>query len=231
MALKEILQFVAPGQQVNAEAFLVNFSAQRRERMTARYNQLNALTKPHQIVLLGDSITEEFPINEMLPEIGIYNRGISGNDTYDVLSRLPQHIYPLQPTKLFLLIGVNDLAKYPQDTPQQVSERVAQILALLQQNLPDCQVHLLSVLPVNKSDAAKIDQVMMSLSDNQRIRALNQHLQAVAKQANVAYLDLHSHFLNAEQELKLEYTREGLHLTIEGYRHYLQLLMPHLQSA
>ncbi|MDH3000743.1 hypothetical protein A1D23_09970 [Chelonobacter oris] len=230
MALREILQFVAVEHKTEAEAFLVNFSAERRDMMTTRYNQLNSLTKQNQIVFLGDSITEEFPINEMLPEMAIYNRGISGNDTYDVIRRLPQHIYPLQPQKLFLLIGVNDLAKYPNDSPQQVSERIAQILSLLQHHLPTCRLYLLSVLPVNKSKADKIDQVMMSLSDNQRIKALNHHLQLVAQQHHLPYLDLHSRFLNAENELILDYTREGLHLTIAGYQHYLQILLPYLKD-
>lgn len=230
MALKEILTFVSDEQKTAAEAFLIHFSAERREMVTTRYNALNRYARTNQIVFLGDSITEEFPINEMLPEMTIYNRGISGNDTYDVLKRLPEHIYPLQPKKLFLLIGVNDLAKYPNDSPQQVSERISHILTLLKQHLPQCQCYLLSVLPVNKSDASKIDQVMLSLSDNQRITALNRHLQQVAQTQQVRYLDLHHRFLNANDELELDYTREGLHLTLTGYQLYLQALLPYLQN-
>ncbi|SMB78157.1 Lysophospholipase L1 [Pasteurella testudinis DSM 23072] len=229
MALKEILQFIAENKQQQAEAFLINFSAQRREMMVERYNSLHEFTRPGQIVLLGDSITEEFPIHEMLPELTIYNRGISGNDTYDVLNRLAQHIYPLQPRKLFLLIGVNDLAKYPNDTPLAVSQRVEQIIRNLQTHLPDCELHLSSVLPVNQSQDPKIDQVMLSLSDNRRIIALNHHLRPLAEKCGVVFIDLHPHFVNHENELALAYTREGLHLTLAGYQVFLRELLPYLQ--
>lgn len=231
MALREILEFVPAAQQKAAEEFIIRFGLVHKNMMLSRYNALNGLVKPQQVVLLGDSITEEFPAHEMLPDIGLYNRGISGNDTYDILNRLEQHIYPLQPGKLFLLIGVNDLAKYPNDTPQMVSLRIEEILDKLAANLPKCKLHLISVYPVNKSSDAKIDQVMLSFSDNQRIVALNGYLRQLAQQKNLPYLDIHPQLLNAEGELDLVYTREGLHLTVEGYQVVVQALRPYLSSV
>lgn len=231
MALKEILEFVPPAQRQAAEDFILRFGQVYKNMMLSRYNALNGLAKAQQVVLLGDSITEEFPAHEMLPDIVLYNRGISGNDTYDVLNRLEQHIYPLQPGKLFLLIGVNDLAKYPNDTPQMVSLRIEEILDKLAANLPKCKLHLISVYPVNKSGDAKIDQLMLSLSDNQRVVELNRYLRQLAQRKNLPYLDIHPQLLNAEGELDLVYTREGLHLTVEGYQVVVQALRPYLSSV
>ena len=84
---------------------------------------------------------------------------------------------------------------------------------------------------MNKSSDAKIDQVMLSFSDNQRIVALNGYLRQLAQQKNLPYLDIHPQLLNAEIVLALDYTREGLHLTVEGYQVVVQALRPYLSSA
>ena len=62
------------------------------------YTQLNSDAVKGQIVLAGDSLIENF----MIPELYhgdkiIYNRGIAGNSTYDILERLETTIIPLQP--------------------------------------------------------------------------------------------------------------------------------------
>lgn len=65
---------------------------------------------------MGDSLTNEFPIHELLALrkderlFHIHNRGIGGDTTDGVLRRMAESIWDLQPNKVFLLIGTNDLA-------------------------------------------------------------------------------------------------------------------------
>ena len=72
---------------------------------------------------------------------------------------------------------------------------------------------------------------MLSLSDNQRVVELNRYLRQLAQRKNLPYLDIHPQLLNAEGELDLVYTREGLHLTVEGYQVVVQALRPYLSSV
>ena len=76
-----------------------------------RLSQFEALAATHSAVaFVGDSITEGGLWSEWLPGVDVINRGISGNTTQDILDRMHQ-IVSVQPDKLFLMIGVNDLNK------------------------------------------------------------------------------------------------------------------------
>jgi lysophospholipase L1-like esterase len=51
-----------------------------------------------------------------------------------------------------------------------------------------------------------------------RIQALNQELEAIAKQEGVYFLDLYSVFANAQGNFRSDLTTDGLHLSQQGYR-------------
>ena len=62
------------------------------------------------IIFLGNSITDGGEWGELFNDIKIKNRGISGDITAGVLHRLDE-LANGKPAKVFLLIGVNDLAR------------------------------------------------------------------------------------------------------------------------
>ena len=64
--------------------------------------------KSADIVFLGDSITHEGSWEEYFLECQTVNRGINGDTVQGVIDRLPD-VLALEPKKLFLMIGVNDL--------------------------------------------------------------------------------------------------------------------------
>ncbi|MGQ0516039.1 GDSL-type esterase/lipase family protein, partial [Bacillus sp. D-CC] len=61
------------------------------------------------VLFLGDSLTDFNEWDEAFPGIKTYNRGISGDTTVGLIHRLNQ-VISLKPSKIFLMIGVNDLA-------------------------------------------------------------------------------------------------------------------------
>src|SRR5690349_16498569 len=63
-----------------------------------------------KIIFLGNSITEGGQWTKLTGDASVINRGISGDITYGVLKRLPD-IIKRKPSKLFILIGINDIAK------------------------------------------------------------------------------------------------------------------------
>ena len=62
------------------------------------------------IIFLGNSITEIGNWKKLLNDSTVINRGIGGDITFGVLKRLDD-IVKRQPSKLFLLIGINDIGK------------------------------------------------------------------------------------------------------------------------
>ena len=72
------------------------------------FEEVNEISKPGKIVFLGDSLIDFFPIQDFFPRVKIYNRGIAGDTTKDLLKRL-DNVIELKPSKLFLQIGTNDL--------------------------------------------------------------------------------------------------------------------------
>jgi hypothetical protein len=66
-------------------------------------------------VWLGDSITDGCEWSELFPGKKMLNRGISSDNTFGVLNRLYE-ITRRKPRKVFIMIGVNDIAKNIPDT-------------------------------------------------------------------------------------------------------------------
>src|ERR1700719_953485 len=72
--------------------------------------------KTATIVMLGDSITEAAPWDELTGCRSIVNRGIGGDTTGGVLARLGD-VVKLRPRAVFLMIGVNDISlRVPAET-------------------------------------------------------------------------------------------------------------------
>ena len=172
-----------------------------------RLSQFEALSATHAaVVFVGDSITEGGLWSEWLPGVDVINRGISGNTTQDILDRMP-HIVSVRPDKLFLMIGVNDLNK-------RLGAAVAlrnytTLFDLIDAQLPNTEVYIQSVLPVN---------AVWPLIDNTHIPTLNAALARHADERGYRYIDLHSAFADAEGALKPDLSNDGIHLLAPGYR-------------
>ena len=78
-----------------------------------RFRYLNEFVKPGQILFAGSSLMEQFPLYEFLQDddlhCTLYNRGIGGFTTTELLEAMDECILELHPAHLFLNIGTNDL--------------------------------------------------------------------------------------------------------------------------
>jgi lysophospholipase L1-like esterase len=202
--------------QANAQKYLEN----NRKHRIADFVTLNRFAEKNAIVLLGDSIIEGFPIQEMFRvTIPIYNRGIGGDTTTNVLERLEESIYDLQPSRIFLQIGTNDFEVEERHAVSEIAGRIEQICKQIQTNLPTAQLYLLSVFPVN----AAVYYNSMDISslpwvkNNELIQSLNVMLRHIADQLSLPYVNIYPHLTDTEGNLRSDYTKDGLHLNVEGY--------------
>jgi lysophospholipase L1-like esterase len=193
---------------------VVNHAKNRRKTM------FDALTAaPADIVMLGDSITHEGLWNEYFPQHNLRNRGIGGNTTQDVIERLPA-IYALQPKRLFLLIGINDINVGAK--PAQTFANYARILKNLRQQLPDLKIYVQSILPVAAT---------WPMAGNVTVKQYNARIERLAAQADAVYIDLHRHFSDAQGNLQAELSNDGIHLTHAGYLLWCDIIGPVINGS
>ena len=81
--------------------------------ITFNHNKVKVVTKTkteiQNIVFLGDSITNRYDLEKYFSDINIVNSGKEGNKATDILASMKERVYDYNPSKLFLLIGTNDL--------------------------------------------------------------------------------------------------------------------------
>ena len=99
-----------------------------------------------EIIFLGNSITDGGEWFELLGNKKCLNRGISGDVTEGVLLRLPG-ITRVKPAKIFLLIGINDIARGR--SVEEITATYRLILDKIKAETPATKVFIESVLPVN----------------------------------------------------------------------------------
>lgn len=199
-----------------------------------RFRYLNAFVKKGQIVFAGSSLMEQFPIYEFLQDFDlpytIYNRGVGGFTTSELLPVLKECVYDLEPKYLFLNIGTNDL-NGPDYVQEALIERYDTILREIRAHLPQVKIFLLAYYPVNPEAAGNpwMTQVFQYRT-NERIRAASEGVKQLAQKHGAAFLDLNAGITDEKGNLKAEYTIEGMHMYANGYKPVLDALLPVLET-
>ena len=161
----------------------------------------------HEIIFLGNSITDGCEWLELFQNPNIKNRGIGGDDTDGILERL-EEVTSSQPDKIFLLIGSNDLA-YGK-TVEYILENYRKIIEQIRHETPETRLYIQSVLPV--------EDVIHYTRPTASILEINEGLKEIAEEFNLDYFDLFSVFADDNNRLNLEYSLDGLHLNGKGYQ-------------
>ena len=170
-----------------------------------------------KILFLGNSITEKGNWRKLLKDSTIINRGISGDNTFGVLNRL-EDITKRKPSRIFLLIGVNDLSK---NIPNEVIiENIFSIVGKIRTASPKTRIFLHSLLPVNPA----VKDFPISFAKQENILEINGQLKKYGDVFKFTYIDLHSQFLDKQNALDVRYTLDGLHLNAAGYQRWVLYL-------
>ena len=193
-----------------------------QENILMTYRKLNqAPLKELDLIFLGDSIVEYFPIHELLQSPKhMVNRGVRGYRTDLLRTHLDAHVFGTELEQIFLLIGTNDIGK---EIPQKGTlDNVEAVLQAILRDFPLTHINLISVLPVSQEERYK---EKVSIRSNEKIQALNQAYQELAQAYHqVSYVDVYSSLLDEVGQLAEAYTTDGLHLSVAGYRILAQAL-------
>lgn len=162
------------------------------------------------IVLLGDSLTEYGQWKELTQNDQVINRGIAGDTSPNLLRRLDP-IIALAPSKIFLMIGVNDFLFFNR---HEILVNYKKVLNRLQKDLPNTKVYIQSILPINPT-------IRNMAFENEEIRLLNKSIGEVAKEYKMPYIDIHPLLTDELGNLDKQYTRDGVHLNGVAYKIWL----------
>ncbi|WP_210485719.1 GDSL-type esterase/lipase family protein [Microvirga antarctica] len=150
-------------------------------------------------VMLGDSITEAGPWQELLPDRRVLNRGIGWDNATGVRQRVPE-VISRRPAWVSVMIGINDLQQGR--APEAVAQDIAAIVEALQQ--AGAAVLLNAVLLTDRPAL------------NRQVVDLNERLAEVARKGGLSLIDLNP-LLAPTGALAQAHTYDGLHLTGAAY--------------
>lgn len=170
-----------------------------------------------EIIFLGNSITDTAEWSELFDNKRVKNRGISGDNSFGVLTRLGE-VTAGKPVKVFLMIGINDLSRNVPDSL--LIRNYRRIVQRIRAESPRTRIYLQSILPTNCS----FTRFPKHQGKELHIRALNDTLQTLARQTGQTFVDLRPYLSDAEGKLDSRYTNDGLHLNGDGYARWVAAL-------
>jgi len=154
------------------------------------------------VIMLGDSITSGTDWHELFPGVRILNRGISGDTSAGVFSRLDE-VIGRRPKIVFLMIGINDLQS---GVPvSMINANIRSIVGALEQK--QIRVVLQKTLYATSAFRPQI---------NDRVSELNNSLSNLCSTSRVSCLDLNQ-VLGVGGALSPSFSLDGLHLNTAAY--------------
>lgn len=126
-------------------------------------------------------------------------------------------ILDLQPRRLFINIGTNDLSN-AEIPVAQIMERYDQILSRVEETLPSVEIYLMAYYPINYEAASEEMKPCLLVRTNEKIIGANAEVKKLAERHGAKYIDVNDALKDEQGRLKAEYTIEGMHIREEGYR-------------
>lgn len=169
------------------------------------------------VVFLGNSITYYGEWSARLSGLKYRNYGVPSDITFGVLDRLDS-VIQRSPSKIFILIGINDIAK---NIPDKVILRnYSEIIRRIKQGSPRTEICIQSIFPINPT----FPKHSMFNVYKRHITTINDSLKILAKNNSLAYIDIYSSLIDSNENLKEDYTWDGVHLTTTAYNVWLNIL-------
>lgn len=167
----------------------------------------------HSIIFIGDSLTFRNEWQEFFRDKIIVNSGI-GSDTIEGVYNRLDPIIESSPKKIFLMIGINDLIL--NKDMDKIAEEYSNLLNKIKVELPETEVFVESILPVNNEKNGNI-------VDNKKIKKLNLIISSLATTYEYKFLNIYS-VLSNNNQLISEFTEDGIHLKGEGYKIWVDFI-------
>lgn len=205
-----------------------------KEQMVKDFHIWNKDAVKGQIVFTGSSLMEMFPVEEWVRELGpdapiVYNRGVGGYKTSDLLPILDACVFELEPRKVFINIGTNDLSD--ESIPlEKVMSNYDRIITQIEERLPGIIIYMMAYYPVNYDAAAEEMKPCLLIRTNEKINRANELVEQLATRHGQRFINVNTPLMDEQGRLKAEYTIEGMHIKPEGYRAIFEDVMAYVNE-
>ena len=186
------------------------------QKRTALFKEEAKTMDTSKVVFLGNSITEGFELEKFFSESKPVNRGISGDHIDGLLARFDDSVLKLKPSKLFVMIGINDIGVG--DSDSLIQSNYQKLLRLILKSLPNTRVYIQSILPTT---------AIWANCPVKKIQRTNKFVQEFSTRFGFTWIDLYSKFATKDGYLIDDYTIDGLHLNSKGYVNWSTILKKH----
>jgi len=185
------------------------------EKYSAENAKLPAVSPGEKrVVFMGNSITEYWKFWDrdfFIKNKSFIDRGISGQTTPQMLVRFRNDVIDLNPSVVVILAGTNDIAGNTGPiTLENIFGNIVSMAELAKAN--NIKVILCAVLPVYEYKWSP------GLEPAGKIMKLNAMLLSYAKKNNMEYVDYHTPMADERNGLKAEYSADGVHPNLKGYK-------------
>lgn len=188
--------------------------------------QNSEVAKRPRAVLFGDSITRNWVRydKQWLDQHNFIGRGISGQTTMQLLSRIRPDVIELKPDYMVLLIGINDIARNNGHiSVEHVFGNIVSMVELAQHN---------GIKPVmcTLCPAGEIGWRKRIGDPRPQIAQLNELIKAYTAEHGIPLVDYNSALRTPEGALQPDYASDAVHPNLAGYKVMERALMSVLES-
>ena len=216
--------------------FIQEQAEQNKCMLRRSYQDLNKIAVKGQILFTGSSLMEQFPVNEIAMSMGvrkiIYNRGVGGTTTDEFLEHIDTVLLDLEPSKVFINIGTNDImpradGEFWQD---HLLKNYEKILTILRGRLPDTEVYMMAYYPIHPDlpGAPEWTKFIFQTRTNAAIADTNKKLAVLAAKLGCRFIDCNDGIKDENGNHKAEFSKEGMHMYPAAYVEVFKALRPYL---
>ncbi len=214
--------------------FFKELMHREQQEKLERFRVLNRNVRKGEILFTGSSLMEQFPINELLMTNGmdqvIYNRGIGGFTTTDMLEYMEEMVFGTEPSRIFINIGTNDIGS-PDYRLEALMERYEEIISRIRERLPEAEITMMAYYPVNETDKVpegEWGKTAFVTRTNENIAIANKAVEKLAAKKGCRFINVNEGLTDERGKLKKEFTIEGIHMYANGYQVVLDNLKEYL---
>lgn len=172
----------------------------------------------YDVVFVGDSLIENWQIDESFLDYSCFNMGISGDVTEGVINRL-NLVDAVSPKIVVLEVGTNDLRRYGDvDLAASNMKKIVDELIRIESVK---QIIILGLLPTPANEA----------SMNEMKQTLNRRYEDLSLQNDkITYIDLFEPYSSSNGFQNDTLFCDSMHLSAEGYKKMVSLVEPCIAS-
>jgi acyl-CoA thioesterase I len=185
------------------------------------------ILKSDNFVFIGDSLTFGYGVNKnkswvecfknsnSAEYLNIINKGINGNTTTDMLNRFTEDVIMLNPQKIFIMGGTNDLL-----SNKPLDFIIDNIELMIKESLIKTKYVIIGIPPrIIKEDAYRLFMPSLTYDYCEKyLPLLREKLINICKRYRIIYIDFYSLTLNINSK---EIFIDGIHFNEKGHKLFL----------